>query len=119
SGPESTRPMTVPSPMRSATVWVRSGDKWQAVFHGENLIVDPKNPPKLPPAASPKKHEQIEPKKDAKTAANSNTPANNPTPTPALAKATPDANTDALVKAELALWEAWKEHDAKKLDELL
>ena len=35
------------------------------------------------------------------------------------ASATPDANTDSLVKVELALWEAWKEHDPKKLDDLM
>ena len=96
------KPMKVPSPIRSASIWVRSGDKWLAVFHGENLIVDPTTPPKAAPAAPPKKEE---PKKDDKTAA----------PT----RATPDANTDALVKVELALWEAWKEHDAKKLDALM
>ncbi len=97
----------VPSPIRSASIWVRSGDKWQAVFHGENLIVDPKAPPKATPSASKKE----EPKKDDGAAANSNTAA--------PAKATGDANTDALVKVELALWEAWKEHDAKKLDALM
>src|SRR5262249_49113948 len=59
---------------------------------------------------SPKKEE---PKKDDKSAVNSNTASNTAAPD----KATPDANTDALVKIELALWEAWKEHDAKKLDE--
>ena len=105
------RSVKVPSPVRSASIWVRSGDKWHAVFHGENLIVDPKNPP--PPAKPEAKKEES--KKDDKTAANSNTAAN----TAAPAKATPDANTDALVKVELALWEAWKEHDAKKLDDLM
>jgi len=124
-GPDG-KPMKVPSPIRSASVWVRSGDKWQAVFHGENLIIDPKAPPPPPapaarkPAAPPKNER---PKKDDKTAGNSNTPANTAAPAPALApalaKATPDANTDALVKIELALWEAWKEHDAKKLDPLM
>src|ERR1700687_213995 len=104
------KPMKVPSPIRSAGIWVRRGDKWQAVFHGENLIVDPKNP--VAPAAPPKKEEA---KKDVKTAANSNTASNNAAP----ARATPDANTDALVKVELALWEAWKAHDAKKLDALM
>ena len=111
NGPDD-KPTKVPSPVRSASIWVRSGDKWQAVFHGENLIVDPKNPPKATPGAPPKKEE---PKKDDKTAANSNTASNAAAP----AKATPDANTDALVKVELALWEAWKEHDAKKLDALM
>ena len=113
-GPDG-KPMKVPSPVRSASIWVRSGDKWQAVFHGENLIVDPKNPPKAAPAAPPKKPKEVEPKKDVKTAANANTSAN----TAAPARATPDANTDALVKVELTLWEAWKEHDAKKLDGLV
>src|SRR5258708_31109889 len=61
----------VPSPIRSASIWVRSGDKWQAVFHGENLIVDPKAPPPPPAPAAKKK----EPKKDVKTTANSNTAA--------------------------------------------
>src|SRR5882724_8276531 len=93
------KPMKVRSPIRSASIWVRSGDKWQAVFHGENLIVDPKNPPKAAPAAPPKKPKKVEPKKDDKTAANSNTASN----TAAPARATPDANTDALVKVELAL----------------
>lgn len=112
NGPDGT-PMKVPSPIRSASIWVRSGDKWQAVFHGENLIVDPKNP--AAPAAPLEKPKKVEPKKDDKTAANSNTASN----TAAPARATPDANTDALVKVELALWEAWKEHDAKKLDALM
>src|SRR5207249_12279849 len=72
-GPDG-KPMKVPSPIRSASIWVRSGDKWQAVFHGENLIVDPKNPPTAAPTASPekpKKPKKEEPKKDDKTAANS------------------------------------------------
>jgi hypothetical protein len=110
NGPDG-RSVKVPTPIRSASIWVRSGDKWQAVFHGENLIVDPKNPA-APPAPAAKKEE---PKKDDKTAANSNTPSNAAAP----AKATPDGNTDALAKVELALWEAWKEHDAKKLDALM
>ena len=109
------RAVKVPSPIRSASIWVRSGDKWQAVFHGENLIVDLKAPP--PPPAPAAKKEEL--KKDDKTAADSNTASN----TAARPGASPDANrganTDALVKVELALWEAWKEHDAKKLDALM
>ena len=110
-GPDG-KPMKIPSPVRSASVWVRSGDKWQAVFHGENLIVDPKATP--PPAAKPEAKTEG-PKQEDKTAVNSNM-----APSPAApSSATPDANTDALVKVELALWEAWKEHDAKKLDAML
>ena len=77
-----------PSPIRAATVWVRSGDKWLAAFHGENLIVDPKAPA-APPAKPEAKKEA--PKKDDKAAANSNTAYN----TAVRAKATGDANTDA------------------------
>lgn len=108
NGPDG-KPMKVPGPNRSASVWVRSGDKWQAVFHGENLIIDPRAPKAAtpPPEQAARKEE---PKKDEKTAANSNA-TTNPTE-----RAKPDANTDALMKVELALWEAWKEHDARKLD---
>ena len=100
--------MKVPSPIRSASIWVRNGDKWEAVFYGENLIVDPKATPPSPAPAAKKE----EPKKIEKTSGSSN--AANPTE---LAK--PDANTEALMKVELALWEAWKEHDAAKLDPLM
>lgn len=96
------------SPIRAATVWVRSGDKWLAAFHGENLIVDPKAP--VAPPAKPEAKKE-EPKKDDKAASNANTAA-------APVRATPDANNDALVKVELALWEAWKAKDAKKLEDL-
>jgi hypothetical protein len=113
-GPDG-KSMKVPSPIRSASIWVRSGDKWQAVFHGENLIVDPKAPPPPPPPAARKE----EPKKDDKTAANSNTPTNAAAPARATRDANKSANTDALVKVELALWEAWKEHDARKIEALL
>ncbi len=122
NGPDGKR-AKVPSPVRSASIWVRSGDKWQAVFHGENLIVDPKAPPKAAPAVPPKKPaaptKNEAPKKVDKTAANSTTASNTAAPAQATAKSTPDVNTDALVKVELALWEAWKEHDAKKLDPLM
>jgi ketosteroid isomerase-like protein len=117
-----------PSPFMAATVFVRNGDKWQAVTHGENLIVEAK----APAAAEPKKEEakkeepkkeepkKEEPKKevakkDEKPAANT---AANAAPAPAPAKATPDANTDALVKIHLSGWEAFKAKDAKKFDEI-
>src|SRR5258707_3323249 len=54
------KPMKVPSPIRSASIWVRSGDKWQTVFHVGNLIVDSKDPPPQPVPAAKKE----EPKKD-------------------------------------------------------
>ena len=109
--------MKLPGPVRSASVWVRNGDKWQAVFHGENLIVDPANP--APASASPRKPAATkrakQPNQPGKSVTNLNTNANNAAPP----NSTPDANTDTLVKVELALWEAWQAHDAKKLAELM
>jgi hypothetical protein len=103
----------IPSPIRAATVFVRNGDKWQAAFHGENEIIDPKAAPAAPPAKPEAKKEEAKPadKPADKPASNSNTaPA-----APAPAKS---ANTDALVAVEKAGWEAWKAKDGKKLDEI-
>lgn len=97
----------VRSPIRAATVFVRNGDKWQAAFHGENPIVDPK----APPAAPAKPDAKEEPKKDEanpaeKSASNlSSAPGKSP-------------NTDALVALEKSGWTAWKMKDAKRLEEL-
>lgn len=80
----------IPSPVRAATIWVRNDGKWQAAFHEENRILDPKDLPAAPleqPASSTA---------DAQPA---------------------DARTDALVKLETAIWDAWKDHDAKKIEE--
>ena len=96
----------VPSPVRAATVWVRSGDKWRAAFHGENLIIDPENPPPPPAKAERKKKE---PKKDDKAAANSNTAATQPAA---------DPRTDAMMASEKSLWEAWKVRDSKTMEDL-
>ena len=98
TGPDG-KAMKLPSPVRAATVWVRNGDKWKAVFHGENLIFDPKNPPKAAPAPPAK---QADKKDESKPAA----PA-------------PDPSTDAMMAVEKSVWEAWKAKDAKKLEDLL
>ncbi|MEO7148697.1 MAG: nuclear transport factor 2 family protein [Rhodanobacteraceae bacterium] len=95
----------MPSPVRAATVWVRNGGKWQAAFHGENLIIDPAAPP-----ATDNKEEH---RKDDKIAANANTAA-----APAPAKLTADPITDALMTAENSAWAAWRTHDAKKIEDL-
>src|SRR5258708_2023442 len=100
---ESGKMQKIQSPIRSASVFVRSGDKWLGAFHGENPIIDPKNPPK----AEPKKEE---PKKDVKAAGNSNTAANNAAP----AKPPPDPDTDATVKIQTSGGEAFKAKDPKK-----
>ena len=91
-----------PSPVRAATVWVRTGEKWQAAFHGENLIVDPKAP-----QATDKKEEskKEDPKKDTAAA-------------PGSAKPAADLNTDAMMAVEKSVWEAWRTKDAKKIEDL-
>jgi len=98
--------MKLPSPVRAASLWVRSGEKWLAVYHGEVPIVDPKNPPKDAPAAPARKEE---PKKDDKATANSNTTATKPAA---------DPGTDAMMAIEKSVWEAWKARDNKKIEDL-
>jgi hypothetical protein len=90
-----------PSPVRSATVWVRgSGDKWQPIWHGETAITDPKNAkPPAPPA----------PAAGDKSMSNSNSNSNT------AAAPQSDANIDAMIAVEKAGWEAWKARDANKL----
>jgi len=83
----------MPSPMRAASIWMRTGDGWQGVYHNETPIVDPTVP-------SPRVKKE-EPKKDVKTA-----PATDP-------------NTAALIAVEQAVWEAWKDKDAKKIEDLI
>jgi hypothetical protein len=88
----------IPSPIRSATVWARTGDTWRAAFHGENLIFDPKNPP---PAKAEGNKEK--PTKDDKAAAT---------------KPAADPSTAAMMAIEKSVWEAWKAKDAAKLEDL-
>lgn len=92
------------SPVRAATVWVRSGEKWLAAFHGENLIFDPRAT-EAPPAEPAARKEA--PNKDDKAALDARPSA------PAA-----DPSTDAMVAIETSVWEAWKARDAKVLEEL-
>lgn len=91
------------SPVRAATVWVRSGEQWLAAFHGENPIFDHRAeaPPAEPAAGkeAPNKHDKAA--LDARPAA------------PAA-----DPSTDAMLAIESSVWEAWKARDAKVLEEL-
>jgi hypothetical protein len=124
-------------PMRSATLWVRNGEKWQAAWHGETEIVMPKGESKKDDAKKdeakkaeapkadiakdevkkpePKKDDAMKdaPKKDeaAKDTAKKDDKAANTASAPAKPVAGP--NTDALTKLHLAGWEAWKNKDAK------
>lgn len=93
-----------PSPVRAATVWVRSGGRWLAAFHGENPIFYPRAA-KAPPAEPAAR--EVAPNKDARAALDAGTA------TPAA-----DPRTDAMVAIETSVWEAWKARDAKALEEL-
>ena len=84
----------LPANSRAASIFVRAGDTWKGAFHADAPIVDPKAASAL--AATKKAVSEDNPAKPA----------------------TPDAVTDALVAAEKAIWEAWKDHDAKRLEEL-
>ena len=90
-----------PSPLRAVTVWLRNGDHWQAAFHGENLIVDPKT------------LSQTLKKEGAQKATTKKGSAAPASPNP-----TPDPTTDALMSAEKAVWDAWKNKDGKTIDQL-
>ncbi|MEO7659654.1 MAG: nuclear transport factor 2 family protein, partial [Pyrinomonadaceae bacterium] len=84
----------VPANSWAAGVYVRDGDKWKGAFHAEATIVDPKAVP-----AKPTGKKEAPKKDETKTAV-------------------PDGGNDALVSAEKAIWEAWKDHDAKRLEDL-
>ena len=94
-----------PNPVRAATVWIRNGAKWQAVYHGENPIIDPKNPPKASSAApaNPADNKSTA-KKDDKAATHAKPAAPAPVPSPA-----------ARMAAENSVWEAWRAKDTKKI----
>ena len=110
-----------PSPVRAATVWVRSGDRWLAAFHGENPIVDPKV--LAAPAATPESKKESQ-KYQTRVTTFDGKPLNEDG-TPFDPKAdgksedtAGDPNTDAIMEVEKSVWEAWKSSDAEKLDDL-
>ncbi len=84
----------VPAKWWAASIYVRGGDTWKLAFHAEAAIVDPETAS----AQSKDKHEA--PMMDE---ANS---------------AAEDAGTRVLVANEKNLWEAWKDHDANKIEHL-
>jgi len=84
----------LPANARAASVYVGKGDKWQAVFHAAAAVVDPT-------AAA------------AKPVARAEAPRENE-----ARPADRDAGTDAMLAVEKTVWEAWKEHDAKRIGDL-
>jgi len=79
----------VPAISWTASVYVRDGDKWQAIFHAEAAVVDPKATVPIP------ERKQGPAKPTAR-----------------------DSQTDAILAVERDVWEAWREHDAKKIANL-
>jgi ketosteroid isomerase-like protein len=86
-----------PSPAITASLYERSGNEWKGAYHGEVIVMDPKN---MKPG---------EKKPEAPAAKTAESPA---------APATADALTDSLLAIEKSGWEAWKARDAKKLSDL-
>ena len=91
----------LPSPVRASTVWARNGERWQVVFHGENLIVDPAAPPAADGSGEPMTGD---------TSAGSASEA--------AAAPQADPITAALMAAENDVWEAWMTRDAGRIDAL-
>jgi hypothetical protein len=81
----------IPATMWAAGVYVREGATWKGAFHAEAAIVDPRAAPAI----------SIDEK-----AARGNDKAE---------PAHRDARTEAMLAVEKAVWEAWKEHDARKI----
>jgi len=84
----------VPAIRWAASAYVRDGDTWKAAFHAEAPVVDPKAVP-----AKPVDKKDAPKEGEAKTAGR-------------------DAGTDAMLVVERAVWEAWRAHDAKQLEDL-
>jgi hypothetical protein len=98
TGPDG-KPIKLPSPIRAATVWIRADETWRAAFHGQDPILDPKNPPSPAKAAGKK-----ESKKDDRAVA--------------IAKAAADPSVVAMMAVEKSVWEAWMAKNAARLQEL-
>jgi hypothetical protein len=84
----------VPANSWAASVYVGDSGKWKRVFHAQAAVVDPKAAAAKPVA-----------KKEAPKADEAK-PADR------------DAGTDAMLAVEKSVWEAWKDHDAKKIADL-
>lgn len=83
-----------PANVWSASVYIREGDKWKAAFYAEAPVVDPTAAPVKPTVSAPATKDEAKP-----------------------ADAKPDDATGDLVAVETKAWEAWKNNDAKGLDD--
>jgi ketosteroid isomerase-like protein len=114
----------IPSPVTAASVFVRSGDTWKAVYHNEVAIMaapaaNAANANKAAAPSAEKKEVSTSPAKDDKPAANSTASNSNSSASSNSNASAPgaDALTDALMAVERKGWEGWKNQDAKALEE--
>lgn len=84
----------VPAISRVAAVYVREGGKWKDVFHAESAVVDPA-------AISTNAVDAGEASKTSEAASTAR-----------------DGGTEAMLAVEKVVWEAWRAHDAKKIEAL-
>ncbi len=84
----------VPSDSRAASMYVRAGAQWKKAFHAESAIVDP-----IKFQAKPVLKKGIPNQGEA-------IPAHR------------DAGTDAMLRMEKKVWEAWRAHDGKSIETL-
>jgi ketosteroid isomerase-like protein len=132
-GTENGKP--IPSPVTVATVFVRSGTDWKAVYHNEVAVIEPakmsadatkkedsaKSADEKKEEAGEKKESSDDKKempapsekKEPAAAGNSNTASNSNS----SATSGDAALTDALMVIEKKGWEGWKAKDAKALGE--
>jgi ketosteroid isomerase-like protein len=85
----------IPANSWAAGVYVRDGGQWKAAFHAQAVVVNPEVPPVKPVYQDGARGDDT-----AK-------------PIP------PDAGTSSLLAVERAVWEAWKDHDAKRISDLV
>ncbi len=85
----------IPANSWAAGVYVRDGGQWKAAFHAQAAVVNPEVPPVKPVYQNGARRDD----------------AAKPT--------VPDAGTGTLLAIEAAVWDAWKDHDAKRLSGLM
>ena len=95
----------------SATLLVRDGADWRAAWHGEVPVIDPKD------LGAPAKAAVIAPEVSSPLAGNIVLARMTDTSS-AGAKIARNAETASLAAIEQSVWEAWKDRDAKRLEEL-
>lgn len=99
--------MTLPSPVRAATLWVNDKDSWKISYHGENQMISA-------PVA-----EHAGTTGDSRSAESAPSSATDTAgETPESDAASNDPLTNALLAVESAVWETWRTHDASALTAL-